>query len=143
MKDKLRPFHLAIPITDIHQAHNWYTNILDCTVGRQSEEWVDFNFFGHQLVAHLVSVKEDGTSTNPVDGEDVPSRHFGIIMQIEDWNGLVQHLNEKKIKFLIQPQIRFKGKAGEQSTFFILDPFGNALEFKAFQNDSQIYSVEL
>ena len=143
MKDKLRPFHLAIPITDIHQAHNWYTNILDCTVGRQSEEWVDFNFFGHQLVAHLVSVKEDGTSTNPVDGEDVPSRHFGIIMQIEDWNGLVQHLKEKKIKFLIQPQIRFKGKAGEQSTFFILDPFGNALEFKAFQDDSQIYSVEL
>jgi len=143
MKDKLRPFHLAIPITDIHQAHNWYTNILDCTVGRQSEEWVDFNFFGHQLVAHLVSVKEDGTSTNPVDGEDVPSRHFGIIMQMEDWKGLVQHLKEKKIKFLIQPQIRFKGKAGEQSTFFILDPFGNALEFKAFQNDSQIYSVEL
>ena len=143
MKDKLRPFHLAIPITDIHQAHNWYTNILDCTVGRQSEEWVDFNFFGHQLVAHLVSVKEDGTSTNPVDDEDVPSRHFGIIMQIEDWNGLVQHLKEKKIKFLIQPQIRFKGKAGEQSTFFILDPFGNALEFKAFQDDSQIYSVEL
>ena len=143
MKDKLRPFHLAIPITDIHQAHNWYTNILDCTVGRQSEEWVDFNFFGHQLVAHLVSVKEDGTSTNPVDGEDVPSRHFGIIMQIEDWKGLIQHLKEKKIKFLIQPQIRFKGKAGEQSTFFILDPFGNALEFKAFQNDSQIYSVEL
>ena len=143
MKDKLRPFHLAIPITDIHQAHNWYTNILDCTVGRQSEEWVDFNFFGHQLVAHLVSVKEDGTSTNPVDGEDVPSRHFGIIMQIEDWKGLVQQLKEKKIKFLIQPQIRFKGKAGEQSTFFILDPFGNALEFKAFQDDSQIYSVEL
>ena len=143
MKDKLRPFHLAIPITDIHQAHNWYTNILDCTVGRQSEEWVDFNFFGHQLVAHLVSVKEDGTSTNPVDGEDVPSRHFGIIMQMEDWKGLVQHLKEKKIKFLIQPQIRFKGKAGEQSTFFILDPFGNALEFKAFQDASQIYSVEL
>ena len=143
MKDKLRPFHLAIPITDIHQAHNWYTNILDCRVGRQSEEWVDFNFFGHQLVAHLVSVREDGASTNPVDGEDVPSRHFGIIMQIEDWKGLVQHLKEKKIKFLIQPQIRFKGKAGEQSTFFILDPFGNALEFKAFQNDSQIYSVEL
>ena len=143
MKDKLRPFHLAIPITDIHQAHNWYTNILDCTVGRQSEEWVDFNFFGHQLVAHLVSVKEDGTSTNPVDGEDVPSRHFGIIMQMEDWKGLVQHLKEKKIKFLIQPQIRFKGKAGEQSTFFIQDPFGNALEFKAFQDDSQIYSVEL
>ena len=143
MKDKLRPFHLAIPITDIHQAHNWYTNILECTVGRQSEAWVDFNFFGHQLVAHLVSVKEDGTSTNPVDGEDVPSRHFGIIMQMEDWKGLVQHLKEKKIKFLIQPQIRFKGKAGEQSTFFILDPFGNALEFKAFQDDSQIYSVEL
>ena len=96
MKDKLRPFHLAIPITDIHQAHNWYTNILGCTLGRHSDEWVDFNFFGHQLAAHLVSVKEDGTSTNPVDGEDVPSRHFGIIMQIEDWKDLVQNLKEKK-----------------------------------------------
>ena len=139
MTVKIRPFHLAIPVTNLHTAHDWYTNILECTLGRKSEEWIDFNFFGHQLVAHLVSIKEDGASTNPVDGEQVPSRHFGIIMQIEDWEALVQHLKEKEIQFLIQPQIRFKGKDGEQSTFFILDPFGNSLEFKAFQDDSQIF----
>ena len=143
MKDQLRPFHLAIPVTDIKVAHKWYTDMFGCKVGRQSDEWIDFNFFGHQLVAHLDPTKEDEVPTNPVDGEDVPSRHFGIIMHKPDWEDLVQHLKREKINFLIQPQIRFKGKAGEQCTFFILDPFGNALEFKAFQDDSQIYSVEL
>ena len=112
---------------------------MGCTVGRRSEDWIDFNFFGHQLVAHLVSINEDGISTNPVDGQEVPPRHFGIIMQISDWKDFVQHLEEKEIQFLIQPQIRSKGTSGEQSTFFILDPFGNALEFKAFQDDSQIF----
>ena len=139
MVNNIRPFHLAIPVANIHKAHKWYTNILGCTVGRRSEEWIDFNFFGHQLAAHLVSIKEEKISTNPVDGEEVPSRHFGIIMQILDWKDLVQHLEEKGVQFLIQPQIRFKGTSGEQSTFFILDPFGNALEFKAFQDDSQIF----
>ena len=139
----IRPFHLAIPVTNILIALNWYTHILGCKVGRKAVDWIDFNFFGHQLVTHLVAVKEDDSSTNAVDGEDVPSRHFGIILHISKWEELVQNLQKKGIQFLIQPQIRFKGKTGEQSTFFILDPFGNALEFKAFQDDSQIYSVQL
>ena len=143
MNKTLRPFHLAIPVTNIQIAHDWYVNILDCQVGRKSDSWMDFDFFGHQLVTHLVNVREDGLSTNPVDNEDVPVRHFGIILQIQDWKSMVQGLKDKGIKFLIQPQIRFKEEAGEQSTFFILDPFGNALEFKAFQDDSQIYSIEI
>ena len=140
MTVKIRPFHLAIPVTNINTAHEWYTNILGCTVGRKSEEWIDFNFFGHQLVAHMVSIKNDRIPTNHVEGEEVPSRHFGIIMQIPDWEDLVRNLKDKGIQFLIQPQIRFKGKDGEQSTFFILDPFSNALEFKAFQNDRHIFN---
>ena len=143
MIDNLRPFHLAIPVTDISIAHNWYTDILGCKVGRKAVDWIDFNFFGHQLVAHLVTVKENDSSINPVDGEDIPARHFGIILNMSNWEELVQNLKKKGIQYLIQPQIRFKGKTGEQSIFFILDPFGNALEFKAFQDDSQIYSVEL
>ena len=141
MTDNLCPFHLAIPVSDIQKAHDFYTNVLGCSVGRQDQQWMDFDFFGHQLVAHLVSDSELGSTTNPVDGEDVPSRHFGIIMHMPDWEDLVQHLKEKKIKFLMKPQIRFKGKAGEQATFFILDPFSNALEFKAFDDESQIFKT--
>ena len=141
MTDNLCPFHLAIPVSDIQKAHDFYTNVLGCNVGRQDQQWMDFDFFGHQLVAHLVSDSEPGSTTNPVDGEDVPSRHFGIIMHMPDWEDLVQHLKEKKIKFLMKPQIRFKGKAGEQATFFILDPFSNALEFKAFEDESQIFKT--
>ena len=142
MTNKLRPFHLAIPVTDIQVAHDFYTNVLGCSVGRQSTEWMDFDFFGHQVVAHLVPKVELFTVMNNVDGEDVPSRHFGIIMHIIDWEDLVQQIKKKDKIFFIQPQTRFKGKAGEQSTFFILDPFGNALEFKAFEHDSQIYSID-
>ena len=141
MTDNLCPFHLAIPVSDIQKAHDFYTNVLGCSVGRQDQQWMDFDFFGHQLVAHLVSDSELGSTTNPVDGEDVPSRHFGIIMHMPDWEDLVQHLKEKKIKFLMKPQIRFKGKAGEQATFVILDPFSNALEFKAFEDESQIFKT--
>ena len=143
MNKTLRPFHLAIPVTNIQIAHDWYVNILDCQVERKSDSWMDFDFFGHQLVAHLVNVREDASSINLVDGEDVPARHFGIILQIQDWKSMVQSLKDKGMKFLIQPQIRFKEETGEQSTFFILDPFGNALEFKAFQDDNQIYSTEI
>ena len=143
MNKTLRPFHLAIPVTNIQIAHDWYVKTLGCQVGRKSDSWMDFDFFGHQLVAHLVNVREDTLSTNPVDGENVPARHFGIILQIEDWKHMVQRLKDNGIKFLIQPQIRFMEEVGEQSTFFILDPFGNALEFKAFQDDSQIYSTEI
>ena len=100
----------------------------------------DFNFFGHQLATHLVTVKENDSSTNPVDGEDIPARHFGIILNMSNWEELVQNLKKKGIQYLIQPQIRFKVKTGEQSTFFILDPFGNALEFKAFADKRQLFA---
>ncbi len=139
----LRPFHLAIPVTDIEIAYDFYVKILDCKVGRQSREWMDFDFFGHQLVAHLVPMEKDGILCNPVDGEDVPSRHFGIVMEMLEWENLVKKLKEIKIQFLIKPQVRFKGKAGEQATFFILDPFNNALEFKAFHNDLQLFSTNI
>ena len=119
MKDKLRPFHLAIPVSDIHIAHSWYTNILGCEVGRKSDMWIDFNFFGHQLVAHLIPLNEDNIATNLVDGEDVPSRHFGIIMDMSEWKNLLNRIKEKNISFLIQPQTRFSDQLGEQSIFFI------------------------
>ena len=142
MANNLRPFHLAIPVTDICVAYDFYVNILGCEVGRKSEEWIDFNFFGHQLVGHLVSINDANIPINHVDGENVPSRHFGLVMNIDSWKELVDKLIDRKINFFIKPQIRFKDSAGEQSTFFIMDPFNNALEFKAFENDNQIFSTD-
>ena len=141
MAEKLRPFHLAIPVSNLNLAKNWYGSNLGCSLGRQTVEWIDFNFFGHQLVVHLVPANEEKVFTNRVDGEKVPSRHFGVILTDNEWKKLVNRLQEKNLKFTIQPQTRFSGKAGEQSTFFIEDPFGNALEFKAFQNDDDIFAV--
>ena len=141
MAEKLRPFHLAIPVSNLNLAKNWYGSILGCSLGRQTVEWIDINFFGHQLVVHLVPANEEKVFTNRVDGEKVPSRHFGVILTDNEWKKLVTRLQEKNLKFTIQPQTRFSGKAGEQSTFFIEDPFGNALEFKAFQNDDDIFAV--
>ena len=141
MTNNVRPFHLAIPVTDIGIAHKFYKNILGCTVGRRSENWIDFNFFGHQVVAHYLDDTNYNDVTNIVDGENVPSRHFGIIMQLFEWKNMLKMLKEKQIKFILKPQIRFKGEIGEQYTFFILDPFGNALEFKAFSNENHIFAV--
>ena len=141
MAEKLRPFHLAIPVSNLNLAKNWYGSILGCSLGRQTVEWIDINFFGHQLVVHLVPVNEEKVFTNRVDGEKVPSRHFGVILTHNELKKLVNRLQEKNLQFTIQPQTRFSGKAGEQSTFFIEDPFGNALEFKAFQNDDDIFAV--
>ena len=137
----LRPFHLAIPVTDIEIAHDFYVKKLDCKVGRQSREWMDFDFFGHQLVAHLVPMEKDGIPCNPVDGEDVPSRHFGIVLKMYQWEILRNKLTSKDIKFIIEPSIRFKDEKGEQATLFIQDPSGNVLEFKAFKNDSMIFET--
>ena len=139
MKNKIRPFHLAFPVNSITKTINWYVKILGCTIGRKSNNWVDFNFFGHQISAHKVKNKLTNADTNPVDGHNVPSRHFGIILGMEEWKNLVQRLNNKKIKFIIEPNIRFKGEKGEQATFFIQDPSGNVLEFKAFKNDQMIF----
>ena len=141
MAEKLRPFHLVIPVSNLNLAKNWYGSILGCSLGRQTVEWIDINFFGHQLVVHLVPANEEKVFTNRVDGEKVSSRHFGVILTDNEWKKLVTRLQEKNLKFTIQPQTRFSGKAGEQSTFFIEDPFGNALEFKAFQNDDDIFVV--
>ena len=136
---KIRPFHLAFPVYNINITIQWYTSMLNCSIGRKSERWVDFNFFGHQISAHLIDQELTQDKTNVVDGHNIPSRHFGIILEMEQWKILVNQLNKKNIKYLIEPNIRFKGEKGEQATFFIKDPSNNVLEFKAFINDNQIF----
>ena len=135
----MRPFHLAFPVYDIKKTIDWYVSYLNCSIGRKSKRWVDFNFFGHQISAHLIDQKNKKDKINLVDGKKIPSRHFGIILEMNDWKNLVTYLNEKKINYVIKPNIRFKGQTGEQATFFIKDPSNNVLEFKAFQNDKKIF----
>ena len=135
----MRPFHLAFPVTDLKAAKHFYVNILKCKVGRSSDKWIDFSMYGHQVVAHLVE-KNEHPSSNSVDGDDVPASHYGVILTMPQWEDLKSHLLEKNIKFIIEPKIRSKGEAGEQATMFFLDPSGNALEFKAFNNDNQIFA---
>ncbi len=113
--------------------------MLNCLIGRKSDRWVDFNFFGHQISAHLIDQELTQDKTNIVDGHNIPARHFGIILEMKQWKILVNQLNKKNIKYLIEPNIRFKGEKGEQATFFIKDPSNNVLEFKAFINDNQIF----
>ncbi len=139
MNKDLCPFHLAFPIYDIEKTISWYTNILGCTIGRQDKRWVDFNFFGHQISGHLIDKNDEEINTNIVDGENIPSRHFGIILNRANWNDLSQNLISKNIDFIVQPTIRFKDKKGEQATFFIKDPSENVLEFKSFKNDEMIF----
>ena len=136
---KIRPFHLAFPVYNINITVQWYTSMLNCSIGRKSERWVDFNFFGHQISAHLIDQELTQDKTNIVDGHNIPARHFGIILEMKQWKILVNQLNKKNIKYLIEPNIRFKGEKGEQATFFIKDPSNNVLEFKAFINDNQIF----
>ena len=135
----MRPFHLAFPVYDIKKTIDWYVSYLNCSVGRKSKRWVDFNFYGHQISAHLIDQKNKKDKINLVDGKKIPSRHFGIILEMNDWKNLVTYLNEKKINYVIKPNIRFKGQTGEQATFFIKDPSNNVLEFKAFQDDNKIF----
>jgi extradiol dioxygenase family protein len=137
----LRPFHLAIPVREIANTRKFYVETLGCSVGRASETWIDFNFFGHQLSAHLKPDELTQVSTSPVDGENVPVRHFGIVMEWEDWQELSKRLEDRAVEFLIRPTIRFRGQAGEQATMFVQDPSGNALEFKAFKTPDQLFSV--
>ncbi len=139
MNKDLRPFHLAFPVLNINETIQWYTNILGCKIGRQDKRWVDFNFYGHQISAHLVDQEIKFKNINIVDGENIPCRHFGIILSQAEWNKLSKELILKKINFIIKPNTRFKGKKGEQSTFFIKDPSGNVLEFKSFKNDKMIF----
>lgn len=132
-------FHLAFPVRDLEEARRFYAGLLGCPTGRESQQWIDFNFFGHQIVAHL-ALPESGTPTNQVDGEDVPVRHFGVILEWNQWQQLADKLKAAGIKFLIEPGIRFQGQVGEQATMFFRDPSGNALEFKSFRDCSQIFA---
>ena len=138
MSESLRPFHLAFPVRDLAEARLWYSDILGCTIGRESTDWIDFNLYGHQIVAHLC--KETSIDyTNEVDGHNVPVRHFGVILAPSEWKELRDDLVSKKINFIIKPNTRFENLPGEQSTMFIKDPSGNALEFKSFKNDEMIF----
>lgn len=134
---RLQPFHLAFPVRDLEEAREFYAGLLGCPTGRESSEWIDFNFYGHQIVAHLAP-PEAATATNPVDGEDVPVRHFGLILEWSQWEQLTERL-KGRVKFIIEPGIRFKGQVGEQATMFFKDPSGNALEFKAFRDQSDLF----
>ena len=132
-------FHLAFPVRDLTEARRFYGDLLGCPEGRSSPEWVDFDFYGHQIVAHLCNTGA-GVATNEVDGEDVPVRHFGVILDLPAWETITHKLRAAGVSFIIEPQIRFKGQPGEQATCFFLDPSGNALELKAFANDSMVFA---
>jgi extradiol dioxygenase family protein len=136
----IQPFHLAFPVNDLAAARTFYGSTLGCPEGRSSDEWIDFDFFGHQLVAHLAPEECGHASSNEVDGHQVPVKHFGVVLTMPDWHALAEKLTHSGIKFIIEPQIRFKGKVGEQATMFFLDPAGNALEFKAFEDPSQLFA---
>ena len=137
----MNPFHLAIPVQDLALCRKFYGEVLECSEGRSSDIWVDFNFFGHQLVIHQKPGNDlpDMPISNPVDGHDVPVPHFGVVLDWEVWTELAEKLKTKKIDFIIEPYIRFKGEVGEQATMFFLDPENNALEFKAFKDINQLF----
>lgn len=135
------PFHLAFPVHDLAAARAFYGGLLGCREGRSSERWVDFDLHGHQIVAHLAPEKCGVTAHNPVDGHDVPVPHFGLVLSMADWQALAQRLHAAGTRFVIEPGIRFKGQTGEQATMFLLDPSGNALEFKAFADPAQLFAT--
>jgi uncharacterized protein len=137
----LMPFHIAFPVDDLDAARQFYGGLLGCPEGRSSSQWIDFNLFGHQIVAHLKpSSKVEKTHHNPVDGHEVPVPHFGVVLTMEQWQSLAERLRAVGTHFIIEPYIRFKGEVGEQATMFFLDPAGNALEFKAFADLSQLFA---
>lgn len=140
MAKQVQPFHLAIPVNDIARARAFYGDVLGLSEGRSDKQWVDWDFFGHQLVTHLAPVQAGEVHHNPVDGHAVPVPHFGVVLTMDDWQQLARRLQEKAIKFVIEPHIRFEGKPGEQATMFFYDYSGNALEFKAFQDMNQLFA---
>lgn len=139
--NSLMPFHLAIPVDDLEKCRNFYRETMGCEEGRSDTHWVDFNFYGHQLVIHYKPSGGNEAYTNEVDGHNVPLPHFGVVLKWEDWEKLAESLKLKGISFVIEPYIRFKGEVGEQATMFFHDPAGNALEFKAFKNIDQLFAV--
>lgn len=135
------PFHLAFPVSDLEETLAFYRDLLGCKTGRSSDRWIDFNFWGHQVVAHLNPAEAGKSGSNEVDGHQVPVKHFGVILEWEEWHELADRLKGEEIDFVIEPHIRFEGKPGEQATMFFKDPSGNALEFKAFRDKGQIFAV--
>jgi len=134
------PFHLAFPVRDLVTTRAFYHGLLGCPVGRESDAWIDFDFFGHQITAHLAPSECGPTRANPVDGDDVPVRHFGAVLEPARWEALAERLRAAGAVFRIRPHVRFAGRVGEQSTFFLLDPSGNALEFKSFRDPADLFS---
>tara|TARA_Y100001933_G_scaffold212312_1_gene217370 strand:+ start:203 stop:634 length:432 start_codon:yes stop_codon:yes gene_type:complete len=140
------PFHLAFPVHDLDAARAFYAGTLACPEGRSSDTWIDFDLFGHQIVAHLDPKTESGeapapATSNPVDGHDVPVPHFGVVLDMDDWHALAERVKAAGVEFVIEPYIRFKGEPGEQATMFFLDPSGNALEFKAFKVMGSLFAT--
>lgn len=137
----LQPFHVAVPVYDLNAARKFYRDVLGCEEGRSSDQWVDFNLFGHQFVIHYKPKNQnENLHFNPVDGHDVPVPHYGVVLAWSDWEMLAEKLKKYGIKFVIEPYIRFQGQVGEQATMFLLDPCGNALEFKAFKDIGQLFA---
>lgn len=139
MQKNLNPFHLAVPVHNLKECRNFYGEILGMKEGRSSDHWVDFDFYGHQFVIHY-SPEKTKLHYNPVDGDQVPVPHFGVVLNMNDWKSLADRLKNYGVKFVIEPTIRFKGQPGEQATLFFLDPAGNALEFKAFKDMSSLFA---
>lgn len=138
----MRPFHLAFPVHDLDAARRFYGGLLGCAEGRSSDHWIDFDLYGHQIVAHLDEAARPAGVTNPVDGHDVPVPHFGVVLTMADWQALADRLTAGGVSFGIAPHIRFKGQTGEQATMFFRDPSGNALEFKAFADDAMLFAKD-
>ena len=138
----LRPFHLAFPVDDLAAARAFYGDVLGCPEGRSADHWVDFDLFGHQIVAHLAPDAVRERASNAVDGEEVPVPHFGVVLGIDEWRSLAERLVDAGTDFVIAPTVRFAGTAGEQATMFLLDPAGNALEFKAMADPAKLFATD-
>src|SRR4051794_39762876 len=136
----LPPFHLAFPVDDLAAARRFYGELLGCPEGRSAGQWVDFDLHGHQIVAHLAPEKVRQRTTNPVDGEDVPVPHFGLVLEMDAWKALAERLQGGGVEFVIEPTVRFAGQPGEQAPMFLLDPAGNALEFKAMADPAKLFA---
>ena len=136
----LPPFHLAFPVDDLADARRFYGDLLGCPEGRSADHWVDFDLHGHQIVAHLAPAAIRARATNPVDGDDVPVPHFGLVLEMKQWRALAARLQDAGTKFVIEPTVRFEGQPGEQATMFLLDPSGNALEFKAMADPAKLFA---
>ena len=136
----LPPFHLAFPVHDLAEARAFWGGVMGCAEGRSSEAWIDFDFYGHQIVAHCTGQRADDAGRNPVDGHGVPVPHFGLVLPMDDWHALAERLRRAGVTFEIEPYVRFKGQVGEQATMFFRDPSGNAVEIKAFADIGQMFA---